>query len=213
MSLLRRSAGIYRSWAQRTKLVHRPLYYILNGLIIAIGFGIIIQVPAEVLLIVSRKFGRVLPSGREVLLLTVRTKIVMVGSLVLVTIVSGALAGLVRALCRGGIYGNWWSLLGWFTLFGALFLYIGYVARQITGSLTTVTGDTPIVLTYLTAWLLLLGYVAKVPWDEYRDRCASFWERKWDLCRYWDVAQTEKATLAVTASSQVSDGKQHRGRD
>lgn len=211
MQLIHRANTAYREWAQRTPWVHRPLLYVLNAMIIAIGFGVIVHIPTQVLVVISHNAGSKLPDGHEVLLLTVGMQVIMVASLVLVTAVSAALAGLMRSLYRGGIYDNWWSLLGSFAAFASLFLYIGHVVRQITGSLATVGGDTPMMVTYLTAWLLLLGYAAKVPWDEFRDRCASHCDRNWDMRLYWDNAQAVRQRAAKLASSeaQVADQPPH----
>lgn len=207
MRLLNRAITSYREWTQRTPLVHRPLFYVLNALIIAIGFGVIVHIPTQVLVVISHKAGSELPDGQEVLLLTARMKVIMVGSLILVTVVSGALAGLMRSLYRGGIYDNWWSLLGSFAAFATLFLYIGHVVRQITGSLASVGGDTFMMITYLTAWLLLLGYAAKVPWDEFRDRCASYCDRNWDMRLYWNNphAVRQRAAKPASGAAPVAD--------
>jgi hypothetical protein len=183
----------YREWAQSTVWFHRPCLYVLNILFIAIGFAFIVEIPVEVLLNVTKKAGRTLPNGKQVLMLTTSMKIAMGISLVMVAAISGGLAGLMRSLYRGGIYDNWWSLLGSFVAFATLVLYIGHVIRQITNALGSVSGDVSLVIAFLTAWLLLLGYAAKVPWDEFRDRCAAYCEGKSGLRLYWDEQQRRKA--------------------
>lgn len=183
----------YWKWAQTTVWFHRPLFYVLNILFIAMGFAAIVEIPVEILLIITKKAGTTLPSGKQVLILTTQMKIVMGISLITVAAISGGLAGFMRSLYRGGIYDNWWSLLGSFVAFATLVLYIGHVIRQITTALSSVTGDVSLVVAFLTAWLLLLGYAAKVPWDELRDRCAAYCEAKSEFRLYWDEQQRRKA--------------------
>ncbi len=194
----------YREWAQNTVWFHRPCLYVLNILFIAIGFAFIVEIPVEVLLNVTKKAGRTLPNGKQVLILTTSMKITMGISLVMVAAISAGLAGLMRSLYRGGIYDNWWSLLGSFLAFATLVLYIGHVIRQITNALSSVSGDVSLVIAFLTAWLLLLGYAAKVPWDEFRDRCAAYCEDKSGLRLYWDEQQRRKATAAQHRRRRLS---------
>jgi hypothetical protein len=204
MKFRSKATAAYREWAQNTVWFHRALFYALNIMVIAIGFAAIVEIPVEVLLIATKKAGQTPQNGRQFLSLTTSMKFAMCISLVLVAAISGGLAGLMRSLYRGGIYDNWWSLLGSFAAFAALVLYIGHVVRQITNALRSVDGDTSLIITFLTAWLLLLGYAAKVPWDEFRDRCAAYCEGKWDLRLYWDEQERRKATATATALASAA---------
>jgi hypothetical protein len=62
-----------------------------------------------------------------------------------------------------------------------LLVWLGYVVRHASSLITAAGGDNLMIIAYLTAWLLPIGYAAKVPWDEFRDRCASHVERQWTL--------------------------------
>jgi len=199
-----KARAAYREWAQNTVWIDRPCLYVFNIILIAIGFAVIVHIPVQVLLVITKKAGSTLPNGKQVLTLTTSMKIAMGISLVVVAAISGALAGMMRSLYRGGIYDNWWSLLGSFVAFATLVLYIGHVIRQTTNALSSVSGDVSVVVAFLTAWLLLLGYVAKVPWDEFRDRCAAYFEAKWDIRLYWDERQRRKAAATQQQRRRLS---------
>ncbi|MGN7161788.1 hypothetical protein [Sphingomonas sp. SAFR-052] len=199
MQRLKQLHEAYTAWVQRTKWVHRPMFIIINGFLIILGFIVIVYIPAVVLLGVMKASGFKAPDGSEALAISALLKATLAACIFFVAIVSGATAGLMRSLFRGGMFDLQWIMLAVFAASVSLFLYVSFAVRQITTALNTVGGDTPTIVAFLTGWLLLLGYTAKVPWDEFRDRCAALFDGKWELRQYWDQ-RPENATTAAAST-------------
>ncbi|MEG3085411.1 hypothetical protein U1707_17335 [Sphingomonas sp. PB2P12] len=204
MQTLKRMHEAYTEWVQQTKWVHRPLFLTVNAFMIAMGFMLIVFIPAVILLAVMHSSGIKNQNGTEFLSISVTLKVTLSICILFVAVVSGALAGLMRSLFRGGMFDIWWVMLSFFAASASLFIYVSFVVRQTTTALTSVGGDTPTVVAFLTGWLLLLGYTAKVPWDEFRDRCAALFDGKWELRRYWD--QSLQNATSPTSSSRGRSG-------
>ncbi len=212
MQTLKRMHEAYTEWVQQTKWVHRPLFLTVNAFLIALGFMVIVFIPAVFLLVVIHISGIKTQNETDFLSISVTLKISMAICIFIVAVVSGGLAGLMRSLFRGGMFDVWWLMLAFFAASASLFIYVSFVVRQTTIALISVGGDTPTVVAFLTGWLLLLGYTAKVPWDEFRDRCTALFDGKWELRRYWDQ-RLQNATSPTFSSREGEAADEGSGQN
>ncbi|MBT2134491.1 hypothetical protein KK137_09115 [Croceibacterium sp. LX-88] len=83
------------------------------------------------------------------------------------------IGGFARAFIRPEMVGPWW-LLGVGCI---LFLGLPFLFDSIRNIATTLgawdQGDNATIVAFLTFWILMIGYAAKVLWDELRDRVAA----------------------------------------
>jgi len=87
---LKRAIASHRRWADRTPQFHRPLFFVLNLIVVAALFVLMIHIPVQVLSSISRQAGAKLANGHEVIILTWPMKAVLLGSAVLLMVISGA---------------------------------------------------------------------------------------------------------------------------
>ncbi len=153
----------------------------VNLFVIFCGFYLMIWAPVVALLIALRLSRHTGAGAQEVVILGGGAKAALACVLILTLLLSGALAGFMRALFRGGLFDRTWVMAAFMPAVLALLVWLGSVLRQATQLVSATGGDNVLVVAYLAAWLLPIGYVAKVPWDEFRDRCAGVVEKRWTL--------------------------------
>ena len=153
----------------------------VNLFVIFCGFYLMIWAPVMALLVALRLSRHTGMGTQEVVTLGGGGKAALSCVLVATLVLSGALAGFMRALFRGGLFDRTWVMAAFMPVVLALLVWLGAVIRQATQLVSATGGDNVLVIAYLAAWLLPIGYAAKVPWDEFRDRCAAVVERRWTL--------------------------------
>ena len=153
----------------------------VNLFVIFLGFYLMVWAPVTGLLIALRLSRHTGAGAQEVVMLGGGAKAALACVLIATLLLSGALAGFMRALFRGGMLDRTWVMVAFMPAVLALLVWLGSVIRQATQLASATSGDNVLVVAYLAAWLLPIGYAAKVPWDEFRDRCAGVVERLWTL--------------------------------
>ena len=153
----------------------------VNLFLIFFGFYLMIWAPVTGLLIALRLSRHTGAGAAEVVILGGGAKAALACVLVATLLLSGVLAGFMRALFRGGMLDRTWVMAAFMPAVLALLVWLGSVIRQASQLVSATGGDNVLVIAYLAAWLLPIGYAAKVPWDEFRDRCAGVVERRWTL--------------------------------
>ena len=63
-----------------------------------------------------------------------------------------------------------WALLLWVAAAALFLLSVASVVSEVKEGLRLTLDDNAYVLAYLAAWLVVLGYLSKLPWDEARER-------------------------------------------
>lgn len=169
----------------RRRTIRAVVYCIINLGAVILGFLILVPFLPSIIGIIINLSAVRKSDGTHLLLISDRLKIVMATSLFIEAIFAGVLGGLMRSLFRGGMFDRLWLMLLCFAAFATVFLYSGSVVTEVTEALASVGADKPLVAMFLSGWLLLLGYTIKVPWDEFRDRCAGFFDRVWEPRKFW----------------------------
>ena len=174
--LLTRLATLWsapRRWATRHPWTDIVARFTVEAWLILLGTYLVLYLPMELLVGVSGNATRKGASGLPVELSTA-SKWTLFASIVAVAISSAALAGFTRAFLTRSVGNRWWALL--FVVAGVtLPIGVGHMLRPLPTLSDVQVGDAPLIISYVAAYLLLVGYLSKVPWDHARDL--------WD-CRY-----------------------------
>jgi hypothetical protein len=150
--------------------------------LVAVAFGLItlISIPNAILL-GALKAGRIVGQApAQALVFDMWFKVICGIVAICALILSAFIAGFVRSLLRGGMFDRWWMMVFLLGCFVLLFAWIGQVVREVTTALPIGVGENYLIVAFLSLWLLAIGYVVKVPWDELRDRFCSLCDR-WPL--------------------------------
>ena len=177
---MRNPIHLLRAWNEQPR-VQTGWAVGVNLFVIFVGFYLMIWAPVMALLIALHLSRHTGVGAQEVVMLGGGAKAALACVLVATLMLSGALAGFMRALFRGGMFDRTWVMAAFMPAVLALLVWLGSVIRQATQLVAATGGDNVLVVAYLAAWLLPIGYAAKVPWDEFRDRCAAVAERRWTL--------------------------------
>lgn len=97
-------------------------------------------------------------------------KLMWGGTVVILFALSAILAGMQKQVLS--IFGRW-LLVVWAGASGSLLVSAGWVLRDVAARLDVKLEDNGLVIGFLAAWVLVIGYLSKQPWDEARDRWAE----------------------------------------
>ena len=171
----------FRRWCDARPWTRIAWAATVNVCVIFYGFYMLTWAPVATLVACLKLSRHVGHGSSETVLLGLGAKVAMGLVVVAALLLSSALAGFMRALFRGGMFDRAWVMAAFMPALVGLLIWVGYVVRHASSLIATAGGDNLLIVAFLTAWLLPLGYAAKVPWDEFRDRCASYVEQKWTL--------------------------------
>ena len=167
-----------RAWFNRHPLLVRAAECGLHLLLIGGGMVLLLSAPIEVLLIVAKISEHSGEGADAAIRLGFGAKALMAATLGCMAVGSAMVAGFARHSLTTLFTGRWTVLLPVAATF-ALLLWVSHVFRHAIGLIQAQRGDNWFIVVFLTAWVLLIGYVCKVPWDEARDRWRKVAEGFW----------------------------------
>ncbi len=191
----------HRAWGESQKWLLVSYFSLMNILTIFAGIYAVTWTPVSVFLVVAHPAPHAGSGASESITLSPGLRSALGLTLLFALIVAGMVGGLMRALFRDGMFSNRWAIGALMPAFLALFVWLTHVIRQASVEMPLNNGDNLLVLGYFGAWLLIVGYVAKVPWNEFRDRCATWATEKWPFLVVPAHGDTKPAD-GVTPSEQ-----------
>ncbi|MEK9209814.1 hypothetical protein [Sphingomonas sp. 2378] len=141
-----------------------------------------------VFLLIVIKLGTIKGEGAEaVLFLGIPQISMLMFGVVAIFVLSAMMGGYARTIVER--MNQRWSLLAVTAIAGGLFAAANGAYRLIVTEIDVSKGSQVWIVTYMTALLIVFGYICKVPWDRARDIWFQQYKEDWDAAdrRRWPI--------------------------
>ena len=165
--ILRKLDAERRAWEARCP---RTAKFALNLLLVglyAFYHAVFVMVPVEIFTAGIDASAPISPTPDKSVVLLPWVKVMWVATILAMFMVSAVLGAFQKRILRK--FGRW-ALLLWVAAAALFLLSVASVVSEVKEGLRLTLDDNAYVLAYLAAWLVVLGYLSKLPWDEARER-------------------------------------------
>lgn len=165
--ILRKLDAERRAWEARYP---RTAKFALNLMLVglyAFYHAVFVMVPVEIFTAGIDTSAPISPTPDKSVVLLPWVKVMWVATILAMFMVSAVLGAVQKRILRK--FGRW-ALLIWVAAAALFLLSVASVVSEVKEGLRLTLDDNAYVLAYLAAWLVVLGYLSKLPWDEARER-------------------------------------------